>query len=102
MSDAAAGVPEGPCSRRREPAAKARRAALEIRDTVANMSLQGDYVPSTASWVRDQVAEYEASGGTQANTLRDTGIPIVVVTMRGAKSSKIRKIAVMRIEHDGE
>ena len=49
-----------------------------------------------------QVAEYEESGGTRANTLRETGIPIIVVTMRGAKSGKVRKIGLMRVEHDGE
>lgn len=65
-------------------------------------SLQGEYEPSPWDWVRDQVAEYEASGGQRANTLRDTGKPIVVVTTRGAKSQKIRKHAVMRVEHDGE
>ena len=47
------------------------------------MSISGEYEPSAMSWVADQVAEYEASGGQRANTLRDTGIPIVVVTMRG-------------------
>ncbi|MEZ5217259.1 MAG: nitroreductase family deazaflavin-dependent oxidoreductase [Ilumatobacteraceae bacterium] len=62
----------------------------------------GDYEPSTWDWVRDQIATYEQSGGTEANTLRDSGIPIVVVTMRGRKSGKIRKIALMRVEHDGE
>jgi deazaflavin-dependent oxidoreductase (nitroreductase family) len=66
------------------------------------MSLQGEYVPSASAWVRDQVAEFEASGGSRANTLLDTGIPVVVVTMRGAKSGNVRKIALMRVEHDGE
>src|SRR4051812_588718 len=66
------------------------------------MTLQGEYAPSRAEWVRDQVAEYEASGGQRANTLRDTGLPVVIVTMRGNKSGKIRKIALMRVEHDGE
>jgi deazaflavin-dependent oxidoreductase (nitroreductase family) len=53
-------------------------------------------------WVRDQVAEYEASGGTRANTLLDTGLPIIIVTTRGNKTGKIRKFALMRVEHDGE
>jgi F420H(2)-dependent quinone reductase len=66
------------------------------------MSLDGEYVPSPAQWVRDQVAEYEASGGQRANTLRDTGLPVVIVTTRGNKSGKIRKMALMRVEHDGE
>jgi deazaflavin-dependent oxidoreductase (nitroreductase family) len=63
--------------------------------------IEGEYEPSAFEWVRNQVEEYEASGGTRANTLRDTGQPVVVVTMRGAKSSKVRKIALMRVEHDG-
>ena len=66
------------------------------------MSISGEYEPSAMSWVADQVAEYEASGGQRANTLRDTGIPIVVVTMRGHASGKVRKIGLMRVEHDGE
>jgi deazaflavin-dependent oxidoreductase (nitroreductase family) len=63
---------------------------------------QGDYQPSPWGWVSDQVAEYEASGGARANTLLDTGLPIVVVTTRGAKSGKLRKNPVMRVEHGGE
>jgi len=66
------------------------------------MVLQGEYVPSAAQWVRDQVEAYEGSGGQRANTLRDTGLPVIVVTMRGNKSGAIRKIALMRVEHDGE
>ena len=66
------------------------------------MTLQGEYVPSRAQWVRDQVEAYESSGGQQANTLRDTGLPVIIVTMRGNKSGKVRKIALMRVEHNGE
>jgi deazaflavin-dependent oxidoreductase (nitroreductase family) len=66
------------------------------------MPITGEYEPSSAAWVREQVAEYEASGGTRANTLRDTGIPVIIVTMRGRTSGKVRKIALMRVEHDGE
>ncbi|MFZ8999261.1 MAG: nitroreductase family deazaflavin-dependent oxidoreductase [Ilumatobacteraceae bacterium] len=65
------------------------------------MTIDGEYVPSALGWVAEQVAEYEASGGTRANTLRDTGIPIIVVTMRGASTGKVRKIALMRVEHEG-
>ena len=65
------------------------------------MTLQGEYVPSKAAWVRDQVAKYEATDGAEANTLRDTGYPIVVITSRGAKSGKLRKNPVMRVERDG-
>jgi F420H(2)-dependent quinone reductase len=66
------------------------------------MPLDGEYEPSPWGWVRDQVSEYEASGGARANTLRDTGLPIIVVTTRGNKSGKLRKTALMRVEHDGE
>ncbi|MGH8989633.1 MAG: nitroreductase family deazaflavin-dependent oxidoreductase [Acidimicrobiales bacterium] len=66
------------------------------------MPLTGEYEPSASEWVRDQVAEYESSGGTRASTLLDTGLPVVIVTTRGAKSGKIRKWALMRVEHDGE
>jgi deazaflavin-dependent oxidoreductase (nitroreductase family) len=48
------------------------------------------------------VAEYEASSGARANTLRDTGLPIVIFTTRGNRSGKVRKTPVMRVEHDGE
>ena len=65
------------------------------------MPIEGDYEPSTMQWVADQVAEYEASGGTRANTLRDSGIPVIIVTMMGATSGKVRKIALMRVEHQG-
>jgi len=66
------------------------------------MPLQGEYEPSTARWVRDQVEEYESSGGTKGTTLRDTGLPVVIVTNIGAASGKLRKTPVMRVEHDGK
>ncbi|MCU1594275.1 MAG: hypothetical protein JWO12_1667 [Frankiales bacterium] len=65
------------------------------------MPVTGEYEPSTWDWVRDQVAAYEASGGAEANTLMDTGLPVIIVTTRGAKSGKVRKLALMRVEHDG-
>jgi deazaflavin-dependent oxidoreductase (nitroreductase family) len=66
------------------------------------MPLDGEYEPSPAEWVRNQVEEYESSGGQRGNTLRDTGLPVVVVTTKGNKSGKIRKTPLMRVEHDGE
>lgn len=66
------------------------------------MPLTGEYEPSRAEWVRDQVAEYERSGGRRGGTLRDSGLPIIVVTMRGARTAKVRKIGLMRVEHEGE
>ena len=65
-------------------------------------TFQGEYVPSAAGWVRNQVEAYERSGGQEANTLRDTGLPVIIVTMRGNRSGTVRKIALMRVEHDGE
>jgi F420H(2)-dependent quinone reductase len=66
------------------------------------MPLDGEYEPSPSQWMRDQVEEYERSGGQRANTLLDTGLPIIVVTTRGNKTGKIRKFALMRVEHGGE
>ena len=64
--------------------------------------LEGTYVPSTSEWVRNQIETYEKSGGKEGNTLLETGIPVIIVTMRGAKSGNVRKIALMRVEHNGE
>ena len=63
------------------------------------MPLEGEYEPSTAKWVRDQVALYESSGGTEGTTLN--GRPVIILTTRGASSGKLRKTALMRVEHDG-
>ncbi|HEX4654728.1 MAG TPA: nitroreductase family deazaflavin-dependent oxidoreductase, partial [Mycobacteriales bacterium] len=65
------------------------------------MPLQGEYEPSTVDWVREQVEAYESSGGTEALTLRDTGLPVVVVTSVGARSGNLRKNPLMRVEHAG-
>jgi deazaflavin-dependent oxidoreductase (nitroreductase family) len=64
--------------------------------------ITGEYVPSPRQWVRDQVEAYERTAGEEANTLRDTGLPVIVVTMRGNKTGKVRKIALMRVEHEGD
>ncbi|MFK4226008.1 nitroreductase family deazaflavin-dependent oxidoreductase [Streptomyces sp. NPDC019890] len=63
------------------------------------MPLEGEYEPSPAKWVRDQVELYESSGGTKGTTLR--GMPVIVLTTKGARSGKIRKSPLMRVEHDG-
>lgn len=63
------------------------------------MPLEGEYEPSPEQWVRDQVELYESSGGTEGTTLRD--MPVIVLTTRGAKSGRIRKAPLMRVEHDG-
>ena len=64
------------------------------------MPLQGEYAPSTSKWARDQAETYEATGGREASTLR--GKPVIVLTTVGAKSGRLRKTALMRVEHDGE
>jgi F420H(2)-dependent quinone reductase len=66
------------------------------------VSLEGHYEPSPSGWVREQVELYERTGGAEGNTLRDTGLPVVIVTTRGNKSGMIRKTPLMRVEHDGE
>jgi deazaflavin-dependent oxidoreductase (nitroreductase family) len=66
------------------------------------MTLTGEYEPSTSAWVRDQVEAYERSGGTEGNTLRDSGLAVIIVTTRGNKSGSVRKTPLMRVEHDGE
>ncbi len=65
-------------------------------------TLEGTYVPSASEWVSSQVELYERTGGKEGNTLRDTGMPVIIVTMRGAKTGNVRKIALMRVEHNGE
>jgi len=57
-----------------------------------------DYIPSPRQWVRDQVEEYESSGGTRGTTLRDTGLPVIIVTHRGNKTGAIRKTPLMRVK----
>ena len=60
-----------------------------------------EYIPSTADWVREQVEVYESSGGTQGTTLRDTGLPVIIVTNRGNQTGAIRKTPLMRVK-DGD
>ena len=64
------------------------------------MPLTGEYEPSTSTWARKQAEKFEASGGAKADLMR--GRPIIVLTSVGAKSGKLRKTALMRVEHDGE
>lgn len=65
------------------------------------MPLEGEYEPSPTGWVREQVELYESSGGTKGTTLRETGMPVILLTTRGAKSGKLRKTPLMRVEHEG-
>jgi deazaflavin-dependent oxidoreductase (nitroreductase family) len=66
------------------------------------MPVEGDYEASPWEWVKDQVETYERTGGREANTLRDTGLPIIVITTRGNKTGKVRKTPLMRVEHNGD
>ncbi len=66
------------------------------------MPTGGHYVPSPRQWVREQVELYESSGGIRGTTLRDTGLPVIVVTSVGAKSGATRKTPLMRVERDGQ
>ena len=60
-----------------------------------------EYIPSPRQWVRDQVELYEGSGGNQGTTLRDTGLPVIIVTHTGNKTGAIRKTPLMRVK-DGK
>jgi deazaflavin-dependent oxidoreductase (nitroreductase family) len=64
------------------------------------MPLIGEYEPSASKWARDQAEQFEASGGAEANTLQ--GKPIIVLTSVGASTGRLRKTALMRVEHNGE
>ena len=63
------------------------------------MPLTGEYQPSPEKWVRDQVEEFEGSDGNSGTTMR--GMPVILLTTQGAKSGKLRKTPLMRVEHDG-
>jgi deazaflavin-dependent oxidoreductase (nitroreductase family) len=67
--------------------------------TEQDLPLTGEYQPSTASWARRQAERYEATGGAEAGDLR--GRPIIVLTSVGARTGKLRKTALMRVEHQG-
>lgn len=64
------------------------------------MPLTGEYLPSTSEWARNQAERFEATDGAEANTLR--GRPIIVLTTVGSATGKLRKTALMRVEHEGD
>ncbi len=64
------------------------------------MPLTGEYAPSPSDWAREQAEKFEASGGAEAADLQ--GRPIILLTSLGAKSGKLRKTPLMRVEHNGE
>src|SRR4051794_10296173 len=88
---------------RGDPGSWASRARTRSRDDErrsTGMPLQGEYAPSSSDWAREQAELYERSGGTEGTTLR--GMPVVVLTTVGARSGKLRKTPLMRVEHDGD
>lgn len=64
------------------------------------MPLTGEYAPSTSDWAREQAEAYETSGGAEGTSLQ--GKPVILLTTKGAKTGKLRKTPLMRVEHDGE
>jgi F420H(2)-dependent quinone reductase len=64
------------------------------------MPLTGEYEPSPSDFARNQVEQYEASGGTEGTSMLD--LPVIIVTTVGVKSGKLRKVPLMRVEHEGE
>lgn len=64
------------------------------------MTISGEYEPSPVDWVRNQVELYEATDGAEGGTMR--GKPVIILTTVGAKSGKVRKTPLMRVEHDGQ
>ena len=66
------------------------------------MTFDGEYGPSTWDWVAEQAEEYEASNGQKASMLRDTGLPIIVMTTIGHRTGLVRKVPLMKVEHEGQ
>jgi len=66
------------------------------------MTFDGEYGPSTWEWVADQAEEYESSNGERGNTLRDTGLPVIIMTTVGHRSGLVRKVPLMKVEYEGQ
>ena len=66
------------------------------------MTFDGEYGPSTWEWVADQAEEYESSNGQRGNTLRDTGLPVIIMTTVGHSTGLVRKVPLMKVEHEGQ
>ena len=80
-----------------EPTAQSVRERMNT-DLTERRRFMAEYIPSPREWVRDQVELYEQSGGTQGTTLRDTGLPVIIVTHTGNKTGAIRKTPLMRVK----
>src|ERR1051325_7895524 len=79
------------------------RIALRLVNTVhetREVRSMADYIPPAWDWVREQVERYEGSGGKEGTTLRDTGLPVIIVTHTGRKTGAIRKTPLMRVLTD--
>ena len=66
------------------------------------MTFDGEYGPSTWEWVADHAEEYESSNGQRGNTLRDTGLPVIIMTTVGHSTGLVRKVPLMKVEHEGQ
>ena len=66
------------------------------------MTFDGEYGPSTWEWAADQAEEYESSNGQRGNTLRDTGLPVIIMTTVGHSTGLVRKVPLMKVEHEGQ
>ena len=66
------------------------------------MNFDGEYGPSTWEWVAEQADVYEKSNGQEGNTLRDTGLPVIVMTTIGHRTGLVRKVPLMKVEHEGQ
>jgi deazaflavin-dependent oxidoreductase (nitroreductase family) len=85
---------------RRKLGASSSPVAYNHRETIRKEQRVSDYQPSPVGWVREQVEQYEASDGTAGTTLRDTGLPVVIVTHTGHKTGALRKTPLMRVVTD--
>jgi len=75
-------------------------AIVDLKFFYERIALMAEYIPPALDWVREQVELYEGSGGTEGTTLRETGLPCIIVTHTGNKSGSIRKIPLMRVKVD--
>lgn len=65
--------------------------------------LKGEFAPpSPTSWIREQIEVWERSGGTEGTTLLDTGLSVIIIVNRGARSGQLHRTPVMRVEHSGD
>ncbi len=73
----------------------------QTENSIEQEQTMAEYIPSPSDWVREQVELYEGSGGTEGTTLRETGLPVIIVTNRGHRTRAVRKTPLMRVK-DGD